>query len=389
LGTDRAISAKCRKLRGFMGKKLRISILYNQPVTGEPEQRKYISESGQLKEGPPLRKGAKLAPAKKDLSVQEMIDLSEVGVLEEMEDIKIALNALGYKTAIFNVNSDIDRLYRFLIDDKPDLIFNLVESLENEAIQEMNVAGLYDLLKIPYTGAGPLGLGTALNKPRVKEILTYHGIKTPRFRVFHPTEKIASDPEMNFPMIVKPSREDASVGISDKSVVYSLNELRKQVRFIFEEFEQPALVEEFIDGRELNVALLGNKPPVAMPISEIDFTGLTDDMHHIVSYEAKWMHGTVAYEGTNGVCPAPLPAAQETKMKAIALKCFDLIGCRDYARVDFRLGKDGTPYVLEVNPNPDISDDAGFARSARAYGLTFPGTIARIVELALERSRTP
>jgi D-alanine-D-alanine ligase len=372
-----------------MGKKLRISILYNQPVTGEPEQRKYISENGQLKEGPPLRKGEKLSAAKKGFTVQEMIDLSEVGVLEEMEDIKGALAALGYRPSIFNVNSDIDRLYRFLIDERPDLIFNLVESLENEAIQEMNVAGLYELLKIPYTGAGPLGLGIALNKPRVKEILTYHGIKTPRFQVFHPTEKIVPSPEMRFPMIVKPSREDASVGISDKSVVYSANELRKQVRFVFEEFEQPALVEEYIDGRELNIALLGNKPPVAMPISEIDFSGLTEDMHHIVSYEAKWMHGTVAYEGTKGVCPAPLPAALEAKMKSTALKCFDLIGCRDYARVDFRLSKEGVPYVLEVNPNPDISDDAGFARSARAYGLTFPGTISKIVEVALQRYRTP
>jgi D-alanine-D-alanine ligase len=370
-----------------MGKKIRISILYNQPVTTEPEHRKYISESGQLKEGPPLTKGSRLAPAKKDLTVQEMIDLSEVGVLEEMEDIKAALSALGYKTSIFNVNSDIDRLYRFLLDEKPDLIFNLVESLENEAIQEMNVAGLYELLKIPYTGAGPLGLGTALNKPRVKEILTFHGIRTPRFQVFQPTARIVPDPEMVFPMIVKPSREDASVGISDKSVVYTANELRKQIRFIFEEFEQPALVEEYVDGRELNVALLGNKPPIALPISEIDFSGLTDDMHRIVSYEAKWMHGTVAYEGTKGVCPAPLPAAAEAKIKAIALKCFELIGCRDYARVDFRLGSAGVPYVLEVNPNPDISDDAGFARSARAHGLTFAGTIGRIVDHALERSR--
>jgi D-alanine-D-alanine ligase len=314
-----------------------------------------------------------------------MIDLSEVGVLEEMDDIKGALNSLGFRTTIVNVDSDIDRLYTFLQEEHPDLVFNLVESVENEAILEMNVAGVYDLLKIPYTGAGPLALGTALNKPRVKDILTAHGIRTPRAQVFLPTERLAVDPAMKFPLFVKPAREDASVGISDNSVVSSPAELRKQVRYIFEEFEQPALVEQYIDGRELNVAILGNKPPVAMPISEIDFSGLTSGMHKIVSYEAKWIHGTVAYEGTRGVCPAVLPAAVEARVKGIALRCFALIGCRDYARVDFRLTRENVPYVLEVNPNPDISDDAGFARSARAHGLTFTETIGRIVEAALQR----
>ncbi len=370
-----------------MGKKLKISVLYNQPVSGEAEQRKYISENGQLKEGSVVPKGTEEPVLKKHLTPQEMIDLSEVGVLEEMEDIKAALSSLGYRPSTFNVDSDIDRLYRHLLSEKPDLVFNLVESLENEAIQEMHVAGLYELLKIPYTGAGPLALGTALNKPRVKEILASHGIKTPKFQVFHPLEKIVPEEGMQFPMIVKPAREDASVGISDRSVVNTAGELRKQVRFIFEEFEQPALVEEYIDGRELNVALLGNKEPEILPISEIDFSGLTESMHRIVSYEAKWMQGTIAYEGTKGMCPAVLTAGQESRIRAMALKCFTLIGCRDYARVDFRLSREGVPYVLEVNPNPDISDDAGFARSARAFGLGFPETIGRIVEVAMERYR--
>jgi D-alanine-D-alanine ligase len=369
-----------------MGKKLRIAILFNQPVTGGSEERQYVSESGQLKKGPANpKRSTKETTVPRLTPTQQMIDLSEVGVLEEMVDIKGALNSLGFRTTIVNVDSDIDRLYAFLKEERPDLIFNLVESVENEAILEMNVAGVYELLKIPYTGAGPLALGTALNKPRVKDILAAHGIRTPRAQVFLPSGKLTLDPTMKFPLFVKPAREDASVGISDDSVVYSPSELRKQVRYIFEEFEQPALVEQYIDGRELNVAILGNKPPVAMPISEIDFSGLTADMHRIVSYEAKWMHGTVAYEGTKGVCPAPLPGAVEARLKGTALRCFDLIGCRDYARVDFRLSKDNIPYVLEVNPNPDISDDAGFARSARAHGLTFVETIGKIVESALQR----
>jgi D-alanine-D-alanine ligase len=362
-----------------MRKKLRIAILYNEPVVGTAASRKYISENGQLQEGPgmPARKRKSAIPAG--------VDLSEIGVVEEMEDIKEALTSLGFKCIILNVDSDVNRLIRFLQEEKPDLIFNLVECIENESALEMNVAALYELFKIPYTGAGPLALGTALNKPRVKEILTANGIRTPQHQVFKMMDKITLKEGMEFPLIVKPAREDASVGISEKSVVYSLAELRRQVRYIWGEFEQPALVEQFIDGRELNVAIVGNRKPLALPISEIDFSGLDAGMHKIVSYAAKWLNGTVEYEGTKGVCPAQLPAAIETELKQTALKCYELIGCRDYARVDFRLSPDGIPYVLEVNPNPDISDDAGFARSARAYGFTFPQIIGKIVESALER----
>jgi len=366
-----------------MAKKLRIAILYNEPIVGTEEGRKYISENGQLQDGPPL---SKTGGRGKQNGQPAAVDLSEIGVVEEMDDIKDALNSLGYKTTTFNVDSDVFRLMGFLRDEKPDLIFNLVECVENESIQEMNVAGIYELLKIPYTGANPLTLGIALNKPRVKEILLYHGILTPKFQVFRAQNKIVLNPDLAFPLIVKPSREDASVGIDNKSVVYNINDLKKRVRYIYQEFDQAALVEEYIEGRELNVAIIGNKKPVALPISEIDFSGLTADMHKIVSYAAKWMHGTVEYTGTNGVCPAVLPGSLEAKMKEIALRCYRLIGCRDYARVDFRLTRDGIPYVLEVNPNPDISDTAGFARSAKAHGLSFPQIVGKIIESALERS---
>jgi len=370
-----------------MARKLRIAILYNEPIVGTEASRKYISESGQLQDGPSLRKMQKNGAKLKETTEAPRVDLSEIGVVEEMDDIKAALNSLGYKSTTFNVDSDVFRLIDFLREEKPDLIFNLVECVENESLQEMNVAGVYELLKTPYTGASPLSLGIALNKPLVKQLLTYHGIKTPKFQVFKFPEKILPREDMKYPLIVKPSREDASVGISDASVVYNFNELKKRVRYIFQEFDQPALVEEYIVGRELNVAVLGFKKPVVLPISEIDFSGLTQEMHKIVSYDAKWMHGTVAYEGTKGVCPAKLPSDTEAKLKDIAMRCFRIIGCRDYARVDFRLSAEGEPYVLEVNPNPDISDDAGFARSARTYGLTFVETVGKIVESALERSQ--
>ncbi|MCK5572354.1 MAG: ATP-grasp domain-containing protein [Bacteroidetes bacterium] len=366
-----------------MTKKLRVSILYNEPTSGADDGRQYISEAGALQRaGSHSPRGGEHAG-----SSQEAVDLSEVGVLEEMEDIKAALNSLGYRTSIFNVNSNIYRLVDHLRDDRPDLVFNLVECVENEALQEMHVAGLYELLKIPYTGAGPLALGTALNKPRVKELLSRHGILTPAYHLFELSSRITIPEGMVFPMIVKPEHEDGSVGISESSVVTNPAELRKRVRYVFVEFEQAALVEQYIEGRELNIAIIGYRNPVTLPISEIDFSGLKEGMRRIVSYEAKWMHGTVAYEGTKGVCPADLTAQQEERMKETALRCFRLIGCRDYARVDFRMTEDGEIYVLEVNPNPDISDDAGFARSARAHGLAFQEIVGKIVESALERQR--
>jgi D-alanine-D-alanine ligase len=365
-------------------RKIRIAILYNEPVVGTEAGKRYIEENGSKKG---TFKAKTKAPSKKGklLATQALIDMSEIGVVEEMEDIKSALNSLGYQTAIFNVDSKFHRLIDYLTAERPDLVFNLVESVENESTQEMNIASVYELLRVPFTGAGPLALGIALQKPLVKDILRSHGIRTPQYWVFRPGEPVTLAKGLKFPLIVKPAHEDASVGIDDMSVVYTARALVARVTFIQKEYLQAALVEEYIDGRELNVAVIGNSPAIALPISEIDFSGLTKGMHKIVSYEAKWMHGTVAFEGTKGVCPAVLPHAVEDELRATALRCFHLIGCRDYARVDFRLTAKGIPYVLEVNPNPDISDDAGFARSARAHGFTFPEIVGKIVESALER----
>jgi D-alanine-D-alanine ligase len=365
-----------------MPRKIRISILYNEPTSGTREDRQFITSNGRLQYSQTAFRG----PRKEEKSHPfPAVDLSELGVMEEMEDIKRALTTLGYKPSVMNVDSDVFRLIEHLREESPDLIFNLVECIENESSQEMNVAGLYDLLRIPYTGAGAFALGLALNKPRVKELLTYHGINTPPFQVFDSPTRVSIPSHLRFPLIVKPSREDASVGISDASIVTTESELRRRVRFILEEFQQPALVESYIDGRELNVAIIGYRKPVVLPISEIDFSGLHEGMARIVSYDAKWMTGTVAYEGTNGVCPAKLPAHMEAKLRDAALRAFRVVGCRDYARVDFRLAPNGELFVLEVNPNPDISDEAGFARSARAHGLTFPQIVGRIVESALDR----
>jgi len=358
------------------GRKPFVAVVYNEPTVMTKDGRKYISELGFIQEG------ESLVRVKGDV----LIDTSEIGVLEEREDVARALSSLGFKTRSFNVDSDIKRLVKFLQDEQPDLIFNLCESFGSDSDHEMHIAGIFELLEIPYTGAASLALGTALNKVRTKEILAYYGLPIPQFQLCKTPTRIALEDYLDFPLIVKPSREDASVGVETASVVTTLTELRRRVRYVIEQFDQPALVEEYIDGRELNVAIIGNQKPIVLPISEIDMSTLPKQYHRIVSYNAKWMKGTAEYQHTNGVCPAAVPSALENRLKDMALRAYTAIGCRDYARIDFRLSKENKPYLLEVNPNPDICDDAGFARSAKAYGLSFEDMIGKIVEFALERS---
>ncbi|KUG26319.1 hypothetical protein ASZ90_003839 [hydrocarbon metagenome] len=184
-------------------------------------------------------------------------------------------------------------------------------------------------------------------------------------------------------MIVKLLSEDASIGISENSVVYNDNELNKRMEYLFKNFKQDVIVEEFINGRELNVSILGKD---VLPISEISFKGLSKKLPKIITYEAKWSPDSEYYKHTVPICPAKLSKEVEKKVSEIALESFNAMGCRDYARVDIRLAKNNHPYVIEVNPNPDISPDSGFARSAAAAGIDYFELIKKLIHFALSRS---
>lgn len=354
-----------------MKKKLHVAIVQNEPVSTQEDLRQYVSASGALES---RRKGATAG-----------IDFSEVAIVEAVAAIEAALLSLGYRVSVVGATREIDVLVRQLKEKQPDLVFNQCESIENDASHEMSIAGIFELLAIPYTGSAPLTLGTALNKVRTKEILSFYGIAVPKYQVFRNAAGITLNEDLQFPLIVKPAREDASIGIDDGSVVHSVGDVKKRARYIFREFDEPVLVEEYIDGRELNVAILGNREPLVLPVSEIDFSEMPLSLHRIVSYEAKWIKESEAYKTTKGVCPAKLPPGVEGKVKQTALQAYQIMGCRDYARVDVRLNNDNVPYVLEVNPNPDISRDAGFFRSASASGISYEKMIGNIVECALER----
>jgi D-alanine-D-alanine ligase len=190
---------------------------------------------------------------------------------------------------------------------------------------------------------------------------------------------------LRYPVIVKPANEDASLGVDFEAVVNNLADLRRRVAWVVQTYHQPALVEEYIDGRELNVAVLGDQFPVALPISEILFDTMPEHLPKICTYSAKWLAGSTEDHWTNARCPAALDDETTRRIQNIATAAFRALGCRDYARVDMRLSKDNQPYILEVNPNPDISPDAGLARSAAASGRDYTQLIGEVISLALQR----
>lgn len=321
----------------------------------------------------------------KDLDFKPYFDLDESDPIAEYESIAKHLRKAGYETYIVNILNDVNIFLKDIEENKPDVVFNFVEIYNELAELEMGFAGLLELFKIPYTGAPPMALGTCQSKYLTKGILSTLGIRLPRYKYLEEPKKIYRL-NLNYPLIVKPSLEDASVGIDVEAVVSNYTELRNRINYVFKEYKQPVLVEEYIDGRELNVAVLGDKNPKVLPISEIDFSKMPEHLHNIVSYQAKWEPLHEAYHKTIPKCPAKLPKKVEAEAKEIALKAFKAMGCRDYCRVDMRLSKDKKLYVLEVNPNPDLTEDAGFMRSMKHAGYSYKRALKTIVDFAVARS---
>jgi D-alanine-D-alanine ligase len=282
------------------------------------------------------------------------------------------------------VDGDMHVLRSRLTDLEPDCAFNLCESLAGDARLETAVPLILELLGIPCTGSPPAALSNALYKDRVKRRLEEAGLPTPRARVM----RSACDPcDLPFPLIVKPVHEDGSAGITARSVVHDEAHLRERVGEVVATFRQPCLVEEFVPGRELNVALFGYPTARVLPLQEIDFSQLPADQPKIVSYEAKWEEGSVADRGTLPVLHPQLPANVAARVRRVAVEAFRAVGMRDYGRVDVRLSASGTPYVVDVNPNCDLSRHAGMARAAAAVGIDYPSLAKLLVRYALRRRR--
>lgn len=320
----------------------------------------------------------------KELDFIPYFEVDELTPMEEFEMIAESLRKDGLDAYTVNICDNINILLKEIKKNQPDVLFNFIELYKDNAQLEMNIVGFLELIGIPFTGAPSVALANCQNKVLAKRLLKSSGIKTPEFMVVKKILKRAQY-KLKYPIIVKPAYEDASVGIENESIVTNEKGLRRRIEHVITNFAQPALIEEFIDGRELNVAVLGELNPIVLPISEISFAKMPDHLFNIVSYQAKWDPLHESYHKTIPFCPAKLPKKIEIKAKEIALKAFRIMGCRDYARIDIRLSKKGELFVLEVNPNPDLTEGAGFMRSAEAAGFTYTSALRKIVDLAIAR----
>ena len=320
------------------------------------------------------------------LGFEPCFDLEETSTEEDIAEIVQALEAEGMEVFSYNLQDRFEDLIRALTQQRPDVVFNLVEARWDAPFLEMIAAGIYEIMDIRYTGSTPSTLGLCQRKNVTKRILLAHGIPTPRFKTVMKNDT-SFQHRLHYPLVVKPAREDGSQGVDDESVVVDLLSLKQRVRYILDEFQQPAMLEEFIDGRELNVSILGLEEPVVLPISEVDFSKLPKSANTIFTYQAKWEPIHEVYHRTPSICPAPLSKRLEKEVREIALRAYQVMGCRDYARIDLRLDKQKRPFVLEVNPNPHLSEGMGFMRSAESGGLSFGQTLKKIVELAWNRGR--
>jgi len=267
-----------------------------------------------------------------------------------------------------------------------DLIFNLTESYAGDDTKDINIAAYLDLLGLPYTGSGLSGLHLAQDKAVAKRLFQFHGIRTPHFATVYRGRLQWSD-DLHFPVIVKPKREDGSIGIEFNAVVGSIKEMMERIDALHADLDSPVLIEEYIEGRELYVGVLGNDPPEALPVVELNLSDLPPGTPRIAGTEVKWERGTEAYRRTKLRFPKDLPEATRAKIVETAVSAFRALEIRDYGRVDLRLTENGTIYTLEVNPNPWLHSTAEFATAARESGRDLAQLVEEIVDLAITRYR--
>lgn len=311
---------------------------------------------------------------------QDLFAEQEIVLVEQ--DIERALQAHGHTTVAVPIRDDLWGPLK-AYDPNEWLIFNLCESIRNKTYLEPYIISVFEHLGFRYTGSERRALSNCLNKARAKEILQAHGLPTAAFQIFTPW---TIDRHIDYPLFVKPVSEDASIGISANSVVHDERALRRQVRYIWESYHQAAIVEEFIQGREFNVTVLGNESPRVMPLSEINFKHIANPFARIVSFRAKWVPTSEEYLKTPPTCPARVGDALKARIEDVARRAYQAMGLRDYGRVDIRV-QNGIPYVLEVNPNADLSPDAGIARAAGIAGMVYADLADEIVRLAARRYR--
>ena len=304
---------------------------------------------------------------------------------KEVEDeVAVALVKLGHES----IKHELDGTPRSLLAlarIECDLVFNLTESFADDDTADFKIAGFLELIGKRYTGSGTHGLMLAQDKAIAKKIFAFHGIHTPVFaKSFRGRLDFSHD--LQFPVIVKPAREDGSIGIEFSAVVNSIRELMERMDWLHANFDSPVLIEEYIEGREMYVGIIGNDKPEALPVVELDLSKLPDGMPRIAAAEVKWGKGTKAYRDTKSAVATDLSEETTLALQQTATAAYQALELRDYGRVDMRLQADGRVHVIEVNPNPWLSSKAEFAMAARKAGRTYSQLVEEIVELAMARA---
>jgi D-alanine-D-alanine ligase len=305
---------------------------------------------------------------------------------DEPETINAILQALSSEHEVVPIPADLNA-YQKLSQHRLDIVFNIAEGHRGPN-REAHIPAILEFLNIPYTGSDPFTLSACLDKCRTKEILSYHRIPTPRFHVIRKLSELNGS--NLFPAIVKPLWEGSSIGIRNSSWVENKIELHQEVERIIEGYDQPALVEEAVKGREFTVALLGNENELTvLPIVEIRLDVLPPQAHPIYSYEAKWVWDVQERPLDIFQCPASIDFALKRKLEDVSMAAFRALGCKDWCRIDLRLNGEGAPYVLELNPLPGILPDprqnSCFPKAARAAGMDYSQMVLRILDVAVQR----
>lgn len=305
-----------------------------------------------------------------------------------LDQLDAALAANGHTSRRLAVDDAVQPLIDELTKEQPELVFNLAESFRGKSALESNVAALLNLLDLRYTGSSPAGLILAGDKTLTKKVLAFHGILSAKFATMY-RGQVDWSADIKFPLLVKPPQEDASLGITQKSIVNDVKELLDVISSTQQEYQSPVLVEEFIDGREFYVGVIGNSNVEAFPIIELDFSKFPVGLPKIASWEAKWGDDGdekgEQFEGTESIFPTDLSEELTRKIQQVAVDSFQALRLRDYARIDLRVTAEEEVYVIEVNPNCYLEQKGEFARAAQKAGLEYPALIARIVELASAR----
>ena len=316
------------------------------------------------------------------LAYLEPGDITPDAVVQQVAE---ALEAAGHEVVVMTIQDDVKALVAGIQEHKPALVFNLVESFGDDILGgTMGVAGVLELLEQPYTGGGPGEIFLQEDKGLAKKLLAFEQIPYPDFATFAPTSEFETGGKLRMPLFVKPLRMDASIGIDQKSLVRNTQELMERVLYIQKTFGDAALAEEFIEGREFYVGVIGNDQPTAFPPLEMDFSGMKDGSLHIMDKDAKFNENSDRFRGTHPIVPDLEPELR-ARLQKVSLEAYRAIRVRDYGRVDLRLAETGEIFVIEVNANCYLENTGEFAMAAQADGIEYPQLVARIAELALER----